>query len=353
MRNTLRAFLIAFGLLAVPAAWGQPPVHGSGGLPPAEPVTFTAVLTGKVVPLAIKAQDMDTTWSRFYLAGQGGGEVEVALLAALQIDPGNIMVYYTRGQILTIGAESYLVAYSPPVKLPSARKTGMPGEVKSIEPLTPDTSLGISLLNTHTCGSMLAIHPVEGGKEVAVVPPDIKPPFANNPPPAGANPPPAGVNPPPAGANPPPAVVIPLPPPDDEKLQKISMNNLSQLAMKILNWAQEHNENLPPMKDVAVLKASLKADEKLYFPPGSKEAYQFNSSLSNVGLGDIPNTALMALVYEANPAPDGKRAVAYLDGHTERVTEVKWAAVKKASGIADQPAPAPGAAAAPAPAPAQ
>jgi len=319
---------VAILLFAIPFVHGQAPMRGLGGQP-AEAMSYLTVMSGNFMPLSYKLQELDTTWRKMRLAAQGGGEPELALSA--QLDPG-FCVYYTRGQTVLIGNETYLVAYCPPAKPPSLRKAGTPAEIRPPDVLGPETVLSLSLLNVRTIGSILSIRPVEGVKN-AVAPP---PPVGENPP-AGANPPPFAVVPPPPPPPPAPAV-------DTEKLQKLSLDNMRQLAMKIVLWAQDHNDNLPAMKDVTTLKGNLKAEDKLYLQPGSKDPYQFNSSLGGVRLDDIPAPAQMALVYEANGDADGKRAVVYLDGHGERVTDVKWEEIKKRSGITEPPAPAPAAA---------
>ena len=316
-------------LCAVSLAWADEK--------PAEPVTYARVLAGNVVPLKLKLHEMDAAWMQMRIAAHGGGDLELAMLSSQQL--GYSSVYFTRGQILTIGDERYLVTYSILRRI--IRQTG---EATLPEPLTPDMVANISLLDERNIGNLLDIRPVEFGPPVpgvAVAPAPLTPTPVPNPTPT-----PATVNPPPFVAPAPPAT----PAEDDPKVraqQIASLTNLRQLALAMLVWAQEHNGALPPLNDATALKAALKVEEKYYAHPTTHEPYLLNGKLAGASLNEIPNPMQIVLAYEAAPGPDGKRGVAYVDGHGERLTESKWTEVKARSGIADTPAAPPPATTAP------
>ena len=55
-----------------------------------------------------------------------------------------------------------------------------------------------------------------------------------------------------------------------------------------------------------------------------------NPNLSGIHQGEITQPTQMVVAYEATPAPDGSRGVAFYDGHAMRVQEAKWKELAKA-----------------------
>ena len=79
--------------------------------------------------------------------------------------------------------------------------------------------------------------------------------------------------------------------------------------------------------------------------PGSGQPYQANVTLSYKSLAAIERPAETAAFWEANPAEDGRRGVAFVDGHVKRVPEGEWPQILKASTlpltVPAKPKPAP------------
>jgi prepilin-type processing-associated H-X9-DG protein len=48
---------------------------------------------------------------------------------------------------------------------------------------------------------------------------------------------------------------------------------------------------------------------------------------------DMGELAQVVAFYEASPAPDGTRAVLFLDGHVQVIPETEWPRLKRASGL--------------------
>jgi prepilin-type processing-associated H-X9-DG protein len=113
------------------------------------------------------------------------------------------------------------------------------------------------------------------------------------------------------------------------------------------------------MKDAATVKRLLlpyvRGNEAVFADPQTHEPYQPNPSLSGRrrsfvvvsrrdsqgkparprrSPSEIPGPAAQVVAfYEATPAPDGTRAVLFLDGHVQVIPEAQWPRLKRASKI--------------------
>jgi prepilin-type processing-associated H-X9-DG protein len=99
-------------------------------------------------------------------------------------------------------------------------------------------------------------------------------------------------------------------------------------------YTQDYDNVLPPMKDAATVKKALLPyvkNDAVFAHPGTKEPYAPNPILSGRKMAHIANSVEMVALYEATPAPDGKRGVVFVDGHAKRVQEEEWARLKRAS----------------------
>lgn len=130
-------------------------------------------------------------------------------------------------------------------------------------------------------------------------------------------------------------------------------SDLKQIGLALLMYTQDYDEKLPPMRssqsmaDIKktywetskqgtvqqVLTPYMKSQE-LFAHPTTREIYRPNLSLSGrslAGLDGVDTANYVVTFYEASPAPDGTRAVLYLDGHVKREREIDWAAIRAAS----------------------
>lgn len=138
-----------WGLLGVitigisePVVWAaipetQPVVSVTPQLLAAEP-SFASILSGNSVPTTIKLKDLTPEWRAMSTNGQveiGNFQAFVSLLGSGAFASN----YYTKGQTVSIGSETYLVAYSL---------------LSLAEQISPDLQLNLSLLNLKTIGSM-------------------------------------------------------------------------------------------------------------------------------------------------------------------------------------------------------
>lgn len=98
------------------------------------------VISGSKFPLTLKLMELNSGWRGLSISGQfetGGG---MQSFNPLFVTTGS-NIYYTKGQTITVGSETYMIAY----RLDSAAR-----QLK----LTPETTLTLSLLNLRTIGSL-------------------------------------------------------------------------------------------------------------------------------------------------------------------------------------------------------
>ena len=150
---------------------------------------------GRAQPLALKMKDLDVAgWRRIKISGSpdkkedgGLGGLMGAMLGGGGGGLGGMMgsmvgsmlsgtstagpdVFYTRGQTIALGGETYLVAYQPQTKdidfgmLMKMKDSASPPPPK---PLTPDSPLVMSLLNLHAIGNLTGIRPFDLQAEIA------------------------------------------------------------------------------------------------------------------------------------------------------------------------------------------
>lgn len=74
-------------------------------------------------------------------------------------------------------------------------------------------------------------------------------------------------------------------------------------------------------------------DESDYYSRRTGRPHGWNPHLSRKKLSQIADPGRLVACYEAEPAPDGKRVVAFLNGTERRVAEAEWRRLKSESGI--------------------
>lgn len=277
--------LLLCAALALPAplAWGQS-------------ADFASALSGTTRPLTIKVKDLDSSWRQMSVSKSSGMDL-FSLFALESRGQGPVLdLYYTHGETVTAGGETFLVAYRslPSPALLAAITNG--NTLQPAAPPSPDTVLSLSLVNVRQIGSLDAIQayapvtPAEAQAEAA------------------------------------------------QAAEATSVSNLKQLGLAVTMYEQDYDEKMPPMKSAAVTKQALlpyiKSDD-VFQRPQTHEPYLPNTSLSGRSLASFQNPVTMVIYYEATPAPDGTRDVVFLDGHVKRIPESEWPALKAASHVPD------------------
>lgn len=264
-------------------------------------MTFKEVLSGTTTPLTMKLKDLNGDWRRMKVGGNGEGSAGyMELLSGMFSGGGG--VYYTRGDTVTSGSETYVIAYRVPAKNLNFSELMRSNQPPPPEKLTPETTLTLSLLNQRTSGSFVDIRPFNLSDEISTSETAITQS-------------------------------------EDATTQAkgtSSLSNLKQIGLSLLMYVQDYDEVLPPLKNPATVKTLLMPyvkNETVFINPITKTPYRTNPILSYHKLGHIAKPAEMIVFYEDSPAPDNTRGVAFLDGHARRIPESKWPEWKRLSKI--------------------
>lgn len=283
MRFVVFAVLVA---LVVPVFAQTAPVSSD--------VTLADVMAGKIYPLSMIVKDMDSSWRQFRVetvqndATAGYVRIMMALMCGMDTS------YFTKGNTITIGSETYLVAYmrkSKSIDPELLNRSDMPNP----EPLTADTTLHLSLINLKTAGSL---------NEISVVNVQEMPAMAEE---------------------------------AKEQNSKKSLENLKTINTALLSYV-DARDKFPAMKDARTLSRTLmpymSGHYDAFTQPGTNDLYVPNAVLSEHKLAHITTRpSQMITFYEANEREDGSRAAAFLDGHAELLSRSEWEQYKKISKI--------------------
>jgi hypothetical protein len=138
----------------VPAPAAPPvTVPAAPMIPLPKDITLATVFSGSIVPTSVRLRDLTPDWRCMAT----NGAVEFGnLQSVLNTSAGGSFAasYYTRGQTITVGSETYIVAYSL---------------LTVVDKITPDTPLSLSLLNLRTVGSLSNIRNFDVAKETKVL----------------------------------------------------------------------------------------------------------------------------------------------------------------------------------------
>ncbi len=296
----LAPVLLTAALLLVTALPARAQNSGAG---------LARVLSGSGAPLRIKAKDLTPAWRQFVV----GSPENAVLQAMIGGANGPPSVFYTKGFTVSMGGETYLVAYRAQPK--PGPQTGIrpgrgPGENPTAPPLlAPDATLSLSLLNLRTSGSLNDVRPFDPERDIEK--------------------------------------------PQERAAQATaaSMSNLKQIGLGLLQYTQDYDERLPPMNSAtsqaqirdaspdpgrATVQQRLRPyirNDDIFAHPTTRQLYRPNAFLSRKTLASFKSPATMVAFYEAAPDAEGRRAVLYLDGHVKRERETDWPRIKKASRI--------------------
>ena len=317
------ALLLAAGLSVVTPALAQDAALDAAAVNQTTSPIERA-LSGRSVALSLQAGALDGQWRRF----KPGASPEMDALMQMQGGRGMMNAganeFITRGDTLVAGGETYLIAYrakADPAAMAAAldrMRRHLPDDGSG--PLETDDgfvrmrasdTLLLCLLNTRSMGDLNDIRAFDPKIDIAS---DAQIDRADA-----------------AGAN------------------ATSNSNLKQIGLGILQYSQDYDEILPPMRSAQsmaeirrpynarqlatvqqVLQPYLRSTE-IFAHPTTRQLYRPNLNLSGRGLAEIPEPARTVAFYEAAPAPDGTRAVLYLDGHVKREQETNWPQIRAAS----------------------
>lgn len=290
-------FAFAVALVACPVALSQ----GSNRL------TFSELLKGEALKHAFKlsempddfrALDITTTGMGNYMDAVGGmvGGIMGGLLGGQNAYADAVGKYWTNGREVTLGEQTYLVAYKGKVSLDMSAASGdgppkmnasdefrltllRVDQIVSITPLGLDKAKLAELKaagGSDESGGLLGVfsQAKESAKETA------------------------------------------------------TLSNAKQLALGFMMYMGDHDDVFPYVHSTASAFRQIEPYTKnteiqrTLNPNGGR--ILFNTALAGVPSTSLENPAETVLLYEDTPWPDGKRTVAFADGHAKRLDAAEW-----------------------------
>lgn len=112
-----------------------------------------------------------------------------------------------------------------------------------------------------------------------------------------------------------------------------TLSNAKQMALGVMIYMSDYDDVLPYPQSVAAVKfvtypyIKNKDIYKTLNPNGGQ--FLFNNAIGGVEAAIVENPADTILWYESKAWPDGRRAVAFLDGHAKLVNPEEWKRVEK------------------------
>ncbi|MDF2439891.1 MAG: hypothetical protein JWN98_875 [Abditibacteriota bacterium] len=331
---------------------------------------LSGLLAGNQFPLSQRLRQLNGSWRRFNVSGQYEMGLWMQMYSSM-LGGSFKDVYYTRGQVVTLGGENYIVAYRPqtknkPMDFAALIRMGSTPQAKPPAPekMTPDTLLSLSLLNLRTIGSLNNIRPFNLSTEL-----ELNNSGSGNNNGNGSRSAPSattfgtttgtatraasgaststnatstgttarattarGVS---AGGT-------------SAATAARSANaavdaRLRQLGLALMMYVQDHDEVLPDMSSAAAAKKALMPyvkDESVFLHPITKKVFEPNPALSKKKLAHIVNPRAFLAFYEDTTAPDGTRGLLFLDGRPKRIQEKEWPQVARDSKVLEAKAKA-------------
>ena len=343
-RNLL---LLGAGLSFVAPVWAQNAALDSAATTAAT-APLQAALSAGNTPLSLSISALDGSWRRFKINKSLDSNFKVA--PETEEDSATYS-YLTRGETTKVGDETFLIAYRTRVwSAPAYNVSGedyatntanaddylSPNFLEDSEALggylrlLPTQTLRLCLFNVRTVGDLGDIRAFDAKADVVkIVTAADKAQAADQ------------------------AIA------QRAKLTGNAINNrvdtdLKQIGLALTQYTQDYDEKLPPMRssqsmaDIRkydgkdwdsppratvqqVLTPYMKSNE-IFAHPTTREIYRPNINISGRSLAKLETSPEQVIAfYEAAPAPDGTRAVLYLDGHVRREPETNWANVQAIS----------------------
>ncbi len=115
----------------------------------------------------------------------------------------------------------------------------------------------------------------------------------------------------------------------DKAKATAALSNAKQIALALLMIAADHDDVLPYAQDTNTMVSLTTPYTKnpavweTKNPKGGR--FLFNMSLAGVALTQVQSPTETPMVFESEAWKDGRRVVAYVDGHARFVTDAEWA----------------------------
>lgn len=128
------------------------------------------VIAGRRAPLTLTLKELTPVWRRLTISGTADGGNAMGMLGAMFGGAGAAAHYYTQGDSVGLGGETYLITYrvhAKPIDFAAMMRMGPGAKPPTPEKLTMDSTLVIALMNMRNISSLSDIQPFDIQKEIA------------------------------------------------------------------------------------------------------------------------------------------------------------------------------------------
>jgi prepilin-type processing-associated H-X9-DG protein len=250
-------------------------------------------------------KDLSSDWRVFNI--DSGAAAYSSMISAMTGGAASTELF-TKGDTVVAGPDLYLIAYRPHQEVPNYSAMTA-GKRPAPSTLSANTQLDLALINLHTTGTLNDIHAFNLTDEIATsekAAKAISSIYSNF-------------------------------QDGSSSAADQSVENLRQLSLGLLQYLEDNDEHYPDMTSMAPVKKAVtkyvQSQGDIFVEPDTKKPYGINPWVSKRSLAAIDSPADFVVFYETKPGADGKRAVAYADGHVKRLTASEWANAKTKSHI--------------------
>ncbi len=257
----------------------------------AQEVTLNQVLAGRERPLSISAKQLTGEYRRMVVGGPAG----IASLQSMMIGAKTGVetgLYFSKGETVTAGGETYLLAYRPNFPIDPMIFNGHGhGDTEPVRArkLRPNMMLSLSLLNLRTNARLDDISAFDAKRDME----------------------------------------------SPQESSEASERNLRALGRGMMTYFRGRGRGAMPVLG-ATLTPALKRtfypfvhDQNLWIQPATEEDYRPNPRVSGVNVNRVANRQFLVAFSEATTGSDGLRGVLFLDGHVERVGAARWTQLQR------------------------
>lgn len=328
--NWLLAALLACVLSSIPA-------RADETIPATSQANIFAMLSERGIHSTLQAKDLTAAWRMLRVSAQPEADALLRQMSGRGASglPGDDL-YYTRGDVLPVGGQIYLVAYrvTPPsdpkerqrrlqwIQAWQREENGGNATMMSTEipPLEENDALALSLISIGNRANLNDIRAFDPDKDLMSA--KVK-----------------------AGQK--------------VKIDRaISQTNLKQVALGMMQYVQDYDELLPPMRaarkaedwtrangnstptsPVQVMLMPYVKSNVIFLHPTTQRPYLPNYKISRKNISEFDEPAATILFFEDAPDAEGKRNIAFLDGHVKAFSEADFQTMRKEQGISDSGLP--------------
>jgi hypothetical protein len=233
-------------------------------------------------PLRLRFTDLTPRYRRVIITPRGDAfQTYIQTMMAQSGVP--ITPYFTSGETVSIGEETYLVAYRAQDNTDFTALRNSPREAVTASRPAPNDELLLSLLNLRTIGALSDVRPFDPARDLMSA----------------------------------------------SEGNAASLRALVSLGRGLLEGIGAHGGVVPVF--TTPLSASTRAvfqpfvrNDRAWQDPRSGEFYTPNPKISGLVLADVLNASYLPALMEKDFAKDGTRGILFLDGHAERITRERW-----------------------------